>query len=712
VTVAAVATVNTPFTLNLTPSAPGLDGSVTYSLQAVPGSALPFDSSATIDPTTGLFSWTPGQTGTYQFEVVATGANGGTATQLLNVTVGLANQTAVTAVLSSSAGSDVVTTDASVTFTLTVTPATASKTPLNGSVQFYINGTAYGTAVALVGGQASIQTQSTQLPVGSDSITAVYSGDDNYLSAQGSLTQVVEYRTATAVTGGTSVSGQGVSFTATVTRPNGSAVPGGTVQFQIDGQSFGSPVALSNGQATSPTVSTLSVNPTGQTHTVTAVYGGDANDLTSTGGATQTVNRDGVTATVSSATAPSVFGQGVSFTVVVAAQAPGDGTPTGSVQFLVDGADLGGPVTLGGTGQAVSAVTTALAVGSHTVTVSYSGDGNFLATGNGSPSTIVAVDQVVAQAQSSTAVVSSNAVAVFGQGVTFTATVNAAAPGAGAPTGSVDFRDTTTGADLGTVTLTAGSATLTTAALGVGAHAITAAYLGDTNFQTSSGGVNQAVSQDTTTTIVSSSAVNDASVFGQEVTFTAVVAADAPGAGTPGGSVDFYDTTTGTDLTPGGVALAGGSASMTTSALAVGAHNIQASYLGDPSFQSGSGSLMQTVNPDGTTTVVSLPAADEAVAFGQSVSLTATVSAAAPGAGTPTGSVEFFINGTPYTANPVSLTGGQATIETALPVGSNTVTATYDGDANFQTSTSAGLDPTVSDPTSVTVSASTGTGPS
>jgi hypothetical protein len=72
------------------------------------------------------------------------------------------------------------------------------------------------------------------------------------------------------------------------------------------------------------------------------------------------------------------------------------------------------------------------------------------------------------------------------------------------------------------------------------------------------------------------------SVVGQPVTLTATVGPDMPGSATPTGTIDFYDTTTNTDL--GKVTLSGGVASLTTSALGVGTHVIQASYAGDATY--------------------------------------------------------------------------------------------------------------------------------
>ena len=68
--------------------------------------------------------------------------------------------------------------------------------------------------------------------------------------------------------------------------------------------------------------------------------------------------------------------------------------------------------------------------------------------------------------------------------MTFTATVSVNSPGAGTPTGSVDFFD---GSNMiGAGTLSGGTATFSTNTLTVGSHAITAAYLGDGNFSVSS----------------------------------------------------------------------------------------------------------------------------------------------------------------------------------------------------------------------------------
>ena len=134
-----------------------------------------------------------------------------------------------------------------------------------------------------------------------------------------------------------SASGQPVTFTATVAANPPVGTPTGTVQFQVDGTNFGSPVTLVGGSATSSADSSLSVGA----HTITTIYSGDSNFTTSTNSLTQPVSQDSATTTVTSTANPSVFGQSVSVTATVAANPPGSGTPTGTVQFQIDGTNFG-----------------------------------------------------------------------------------------------------------------------------------------------------------------------------------------------------------------------------------------------------------------------------------------------------------------------------------------------------------------------------------
>src|SRR5262249_53598589 len=155
-------------------------------------------------------------------------------------------------------------------------------------------------------------------------------------------------------------------------------------------------------------VVSLSTGP----HAITATYSGDANFNGSTGSLTQTVNKASTTTTLSSSANPSVFGQSVTFTATVAAVSPGAGTPTGTVQFTIDGVNFGAAVALSG-GVATSGATSTLTVGAHAITAVYSGDANF----NTSTGTLT---QTVNKANTTTTLTSSVNPSVFGQSVTFT----------------------------------------------------------------------------------------------------------------------------------------------------------------------------------------------------------------------------------------------------------------------------------------------------
>jgi hypothetical protein len=82
----------------------------------------------------------------------------------------------------------------------------------------------------------------------------------------------------------------------------------------------------------------------------------------------------------------STYGQSVSFTVTVSGPS-GAPTPHGTVQFVVDGSDLGSPVTLS-KGSATSSSTTLLGAGSRNVVADYSGDSNY-ASNSGSYTQVV-----------------------------------------------------------------------------------------------------------------------------------------------------------------------------------------------------------------------------------------------------------------------------------------------------------------------------------
>jgi len=151
------------------------------------------------------------------------------------------------------------------------------------------------------------------------------------------------------------------------------------------------------------------------------------------------------------------------------------------------------------------------------------------------------------------------------------------------------------------------------------------------------------------------------------------------------GTVTFTDGVT----VLGTATLSNGTASVTTSALTVGSHTITVSYAGDTNFLAGvSTALTQTVNKAVTATGVS--SLTNPSVFGQPVTLTAIVSAVAPGAGIPSGTVTFTDGVT--VLGTATLSNGTASFTTgALGVGSHSITASYGGSGNFLGSASGTL---------------------
>ncbi len=305
--------------------------------------------------------------------------------------------TATTTTLSSSLNPSLA--GQSVTFTATVTPQ-GSGTP-TGTVTF-VDGSAELLQVAL-GSSGQAQFVSSTLSVGSHTISAVCSGDANFTSSKGTITQVVSQppqpsTTTTLVSSPNPVYvGQALTLTATVT-PQGTGTPTGTVNFLDGSHNFGV-LPLANGQA----VYSLAASFLGAgSHSITAQYSGDANFTSSTASLTQAISTGSTTTTLVSSLNPSDYGQSMTITATVTPQFTG--TPTGTVTFeqgnncipgnpnslppsyLCNQTIQLGQVALGANGQAQFTTTGLRAtLNLSTVQANYGGDANF----TGSSSAIV-----------------------------------------------------------------------------------------------------------------------------------------------------------------------------------------------------------------------------------------------------------------------------------------------------------------------------------
>ena len=577
------------------------------------------------------------------------------------------------------------TVEQAVTLTATVAALAPATGVPAGTVTFKDGAATIGTATLDATGRASIVVST--LANSNHSLTAVYGGGGNFLaSTSAAVTQVVNAETTTTLTTSPNPSslGQAVTLTATVAPvAPGTGVPTGTVTFRDGDTTIGTATLDATGSA-SIIISTF----TAASHSLTAAYGGGGNFLASTSAAVTQVVNGATTTTLTTSPNPSTVGQAVTLTATVAAVAPATGVPTGTVTFK-DGATAIGTATLGAT-ESTSITVSTFARGSHSLTAVYGGSPDF------QTSTSAAVTQVV-NAETATTLTATPNPSRFGQAVTLTATVALVVPATGTPTGSVRFMDGA--ATIGTATLGAnGSASIVVSTLATGSHSLTAAYGGAGNFLAStSTAVTQVVNAgDTTTTLT---ATPNPSRFGQAVTLTATVAAVAPAAGVPTGTVTFSDgaATIGT-ATLG----ATGSASIVVSTLAASSHSLTAAYGGSGNFlTSASAAVTQVVNAGGTTTT--LTATPNPSTTGQAVTLTATVVAVAPAAGVPAGTVTFSDGAATIGTATLGANGSASIVVSTLAAGSHSLTAAYGGSGNFLASTSAAVTQVVNAPDTVSV---------
>jgi hypothetical protein len=256
-----------------------------------------------------------------------------------------------------------------------------------------------------------------------------------------------------------------VTFTATVTAPPESGVPTGTVTFRIDGGSA-TIVPLDGAGLAMFTTSTLAVGM----HTITADYASETNVFAASSAPplTQTVSQIATTTTLASSETSSFPGQEVTYTATVTTAEVG--APAGTVTFTIDGGSAL-TVPLDGAGKA-SFTSSALSVGTHTITANFAGADNSFA---GSSDSLM---QLVEPVATTVLLSSSNSTATVGQPVTFSVVVMAAE--AGVPTGTVAFR-IDGGSGLVIALDSAGQASYATSILTEGTHTVEADFTSATN---------------------------------------------------------------------------------------------------------------------------------------------------------------------------------------------------------------------------------------
>lgn len=246
---------------------------------------------------------------------------------------------------------------------------------VSGTVAFTIDGNAAGSTPVTVGNGYANATLSTSagLSAGTHSVAATFTPTDT-----------TDYQAATSIPGtltiapaGTStilaapsgvVFGQAASVMASVSA-TGAPVPPGSIDFTIDGHDAGSVAVDGSGSATLSGISGLGVG----SHDVVATFTpGNGNYV----GSTSTHQTLVVSQAATSTSVPKVGLSSIS--VMVSPNAPGAGTPTGTVTFYAGGTQIGtAPVQPDG-----SATLTYASRGAVVIAAQYGGNTDFLGSSN------------------------------------------------------------------------------------------------------------------------------------------------------------------------------------------------------------------------------------------------------------------------------------------------------------------------------------------
>jgi hypothetical protein len=288
---------------------------------------------------------------------------------------------------------------------------------------------------------------------------------------------------------------------------------------------------------------------------------------------------------------------------------------------------------------------------------------------------------------------------LVGQPLTITATAMAAPAGATGTIGAghtMSFSDGST--SLGTVGVSpnpngTGTALFSTATLPAGSHSIAAIFrpsgstgIGPDGFIQSASvvqglTVNKTASK---TTVTVSPNPARAGLFPM-LTATIAFAAGIP----PSGSVTFFQGTA--QLSPSWPVNSSGTATVfLQDNLAAGTYSFTATYSGDANYTGSTSPAASLVIIPKITPTVNLTVAPSPARAGSQVSLTVRIPAAG-GNPTPTGAVTFFDGSTQLGTAAFSTDGVAGLPVTFATTGTHSLTATYAGDANYLSATSAAV---------------------
>jgi hypothetical protein len=571
---------------------------------------------------------------------------------------------------------------AAVSFTATL-PAYAS-----GTIQFLTNGVNFDLETITSGSATSVATAS--LPVGSNTITAAYSGDANDLATATSLNQLIDpfplpvILNGTRVYDGTTIAAYGILSVANIVGSDNVTVSAGSAGLAsatvgLNAITSNNSLALGGLNAANYTLSGLSgavvITPLPVVLNGTRAYDGTSNAVYGVLSVANNVGGDIVT------------------------------------------------VSAGSVGLAAATVGTNAIISNAAIALGGLNGGNYTPSG-------VSGSVIITQAVPAIVLASSQNPQFNGAGVSFTATLPADA------TGSIQFL--TNGVNFDLETITSGSATsVATASLPVGSNTISAAYSGDANYQASSSSLNQLIDSIPLPVILNGTRVYDGTTNAAYVILSVANSIGSDDVTVSAGSVGLTTANIGTNaitstngLSLGGLnaanyTLSGLSGTVVITALPVvlngtrvydgtsvatnnilsvtnnvvgdivtvsaGSVGLAAANVGTNAIVSNNALALGGLNasnytPSGVSGFVIITQAVNAIAltssqnpsgFGVGVNFTATLPSFA------TGTIQFLANGVNFDSEGLTAGTVGSVFTATLPIGSNTIAAAYSGDANY-----------------------------
>lgn len=385
--------------------------------------------------------------------------------------------------------------------------------------------------------------------------------------------------------------GQTVTQTATLTKTSdGTAIPGATVTFTVNGTSSGSGTTSAGGVATANYTIPESLGV--GTKPMAANFAGNGSYSASNAAATLTVTKANTNLAVTNLSG--AYGQTVTLSAILTRTTDSARLNAKTVSFTVDGV-AAGSATTNTVGQATVSYTipTSLSVGAHTIGASFAGDTLYNGTTGTGTLTVSKANTAIGAVASPSG--------TYGQAVTLTGTLTRTTDNAALSGKTLEF--TVSGTNVGSATTNgSGVATLSYTvpeSKVVGPHTLVVSFAGDTQYNSTSTNGTLTINKGNTATV----AANATGAQGANVSLTATLTRTQDSSGLAGKTIAFSvdggfvgnGTTSGSGLASFVYAIPIG--------MSVGGHSITTAFAGDSQYNASSDATKVLNVTPGTATV-------------------------------------------------------------------------------------------------------------